>query len=110
MLRTADADDRAGRRQRTMRPVRLHVKLRHAVLAAAVLLVGAVAAAQPVAPGESDTDRAVRDVIETTRDYRQALERVLGFPVKDAEPASTPVHHRRRPTAPGTRCPPAAAR
>ena len=48
-----------------MRPVRLHVKLRHAVLAAAVLLVGAVAAAQPVAPVEPDTDRALRDVIET---------------------------------------------
>ncbi len=78
-----------------MRPVRLHVKLRHAVLAAAVLLVGAVAAAQPVAPVEPDTDRAIRDVIETTRDYRQALERVLGFHVKDVERASTLVDQRR---------------
>ena len=78
-----------------MRSVRVHVKPHHAVLAAAVLLVGVVAAAQPVAPVEPDTDRAVRDVIETTRDYRQALERVLGFHVKDVERASALVDQRR---------------
>src|SRR5439155_24297235 len=86
---------RAGRRPPTMRPVRTHGKLRPAALAAAGLLVGAVAAAQPVAPVEPDTDRAIRDVIETTREYSQALERVRGFHVKEVERASTLVEQRR---------------
>jgi outer membrane protein TolC len=78
-----------------MRAVRVLVKARHAVLVAALFLVGAAAAAQPVAPVESDTTRAVRDVIETTREYRQALERVLGFRVQDVDRASTSVDQRR---------------
>jgi len=78
-----------------MRPVPVPVKARHAVLAAALFLVGAAAAAQPVAPVEPDTTRAMRDVIETTREYRQALERVLRFRVQDVDRASTTMDQRR---------------
>src|SRR5262249_43318734 len=78
-----------------MRPVPLPVKARHAVLTAALFLVGAAAAAQPAAPVEPDTARAMRDVIETTREYREALERVLSFRVKDVDRASTVMDQRR---------------
>jgi len=78
-----------------MPPVPVHVKARDVLLVAALFLVGAAAAAQPVAPVEPDAARAVRDVIETTREYRQALERVLGFRVQDVDRASTVVDQRR---------------
>src|SRR5262245_2085674 len=78
-----------------MRPVPVHLKARHAVLAAALFLVGAVAAAQPVAPVEPGSARAMRDVIETTREYREALERVLGFRVQDVDRASRVMDQRR---------------
>src|SRR2546430_7334882 len=82
-------------RQRTMRLVRSRFRIGPASLLAALLLVGAAAGAEPVAPAEPDAAGPVRDLIETTRDYRQALERVLGFHVKDVDRASTLVDQRR---------------
>src|SRR5256712_1238152 len=93
MLPHVNRGDSAG--TGTMRLVRSRLKLESAALLAALLLVGATAGAQPVASAEPDAAGAVRDLIETTRDYRQALERVLGFHVKDVDRASTLVDQRR---------------
>jgi len=63
-------------------------------LAALFFLLG-VAAGARADSHSSEPAGTIRDLIETTREYRQALERVLGFRAQDVERAAALVDQRR---------------
>src|SRR5262249_22783762 len=94
-------------RQRTMPPVRRRLIARSTTLLATVLLlvtgagarddfrVGVGAAVAVDAPVVAEPSPTVQDLITANREYREALERVLTFRVRDVERATATVEQRR---------------
>lgn len=74
--------------------VRLRLIAHPTLLLAIVLLLGAAAGVRADSPIASD-GVAVRDLITATREYREALERVLGFRARDVDRATTLLEQRR---------------
>ena len=64
------------------------------ILLTIVLLLGA-AAARADSPVAAESPPVVRDLIATTREYREALERVVGFRARDVDRATALVEQRR---------------
>jgi len=76
-----------------MRFVRSRLSVHLTALIGVILLLGA---ARVLADSHvPDPTGAIRDLIDTTRDYRQALERVLAFRAHDVERAAAQVEQRR---------------